>query len=98
MAAGGEVVANGESIKKAEKGRDSIFVGIPAHLPALLYALKVLKKANSLGVEPDSVAVDASIGDQLLALAAVARAADLDPEAELRAAADRLKVRAKALE
>ncbi len=45
-----DVVANWEEIKKAEKGRESVFDGIPAHLPALLYATKVHKKAEALGV------------------------------------------------
>ena len=40
-----DVVANWEQIKKAEKGRESVFDGIPDALPALLYALKVQKKA-----------------------------------------------------
>lgn len=92
-----DVVANWEEIKKAEKGRDSIFDGIPATLPALLYAAKVVRKASSLGVEVDAVD-DGSVGARLLALAAEARRADLDPELELRAAADRLKARAQALE
>ena len=92
-----EVLSNWEQIKKAEKGRDSIFDGIPATLPALLYAAKVVKKASSLGLAPDAVD-DGSVGARLLALAAAARDNDLDPELELRAAADRLKQRAQALE
>jgi tetrapyrrole methylase family protein/MazG family protein len=93
-----DVVANWEQIKKAEKGRASIFDGMPADLPALLYALKVAKKAASFGVEPE--AADASLGGQLLALVAAARAADadVDPETELRAAAARLRERAQAIE
>jgi len=47
----GDVAANWEQIKKAEKGRDSVFDGIPSNLPALLYALKVQKKAVAVGVE-----------------------------------------------
>ena len=43
-------VANWEQIKKAEKGRGSVFDGIPATLPALLLALKTHKKAASVGV------------------------------------------------
>ncbi|MBP7631385.1 MAG: MazG family protein [Acidimicrobiales bacterium] len=50
VADAGEVAANWEQIKKAEKGRGSVFDGIPANLPALLYALKVQKKAASVGV------------------------------------------------
>jgi len=46
-----DVVANWEQIKKAEKGRASVFDGIPKDLPALLYALKVQKKALALGIE-----------------------------------------------
>lgn len=45
-----QVAANWEDIKKAEKGRSSVFDGIPDALPALLYALKVQKKAAALGV------------------------------------------------
>jgi len=42
------VVRNWEQIKKAEKGRESVFDGVPDAIPALLYALKVQKKAGSL--------------------------------------------------
>ena len=93
-----DVVANWEQIKKAEKGRASIFDGMPADLPALLYALKVAKKAGTFDVAPDPD--DASLGGRLLALVAAARSADpdIDPETELRAAAARLRDRAKAVE
>jgi tetrapyrrole methylase family protein/MazG family protein len=47
-----ELVEMWEAAKKAEKGRDSIMDGIPAALPALLYALKVQKKAATTGVGP----------------------------------------------
>lgn len=95
-----DVVANWEQIKKAEKGRSSIFDGLPADLPALLYALKVAKKAASLGVEPAPVSPGAPLGERLLATVAAARAADpdVDPESELRAAAAALRDRAKAVE
>jgi tetrapyrrole methylase family protein / MazG family protein len=95
-----DVVANWEQIKKAEKGRSSIFDGMPADLPALLYALKVTKKAATLGVAPEPPAADAPVGDRLLALVAAARDADpdLDPETALRAAAARLRDRARAIE
>ncbi|MEO7555617.1 MAG: MazG nucleotide pyrophosphohydrolase domain-containing protein [Acidimicrobiales bacterium] len=96
---GGEAVG-WEELKKAEKGRASIFDGIPAALPALLYAAKVLGKAESLGVtvEPMSLAAGADAGAALLALVAACRARDVDPEAALRAAVDRLRSAAAATE
>jgi len=52
-----EVWANWEKIKQAEKHgtrhqRDSAFDGIPRHLPALLRAEKLLKKARKAGLLP----------------------------------------------
>ena len=62
-----DVVANWEQLKKAEKGRDSVFDGIPAALPALLFALKVQKKAATLGLdggaEPEPVTADGAPED-----------------------------------
>jgi tetrapyrrole methylase family protein/MazG family protein len=93
-----DVVANWELIKKEEKGRASVFDGMPADLPALLYALKVAKKAATFDVTPDPA--DQTLGGQLLALVAAARAADadIDPETELRAAAAALRDRAQVIE
>lgn len=100
------VVANWEQLKKAEKGRDSVMDGIPAALPALAYAEKVLKKAARCGVEasPDEVAtlvsaalaaadqLDAErLGSVLLGLADLARLAGLDAEDALRSRADRYR-------
>jgi len=49
-----EVVVNWEAIKRAEKGRSSVFEGIPGALPALSYAAKVQRKAAGLGFDwPD---------------------------------------------
>lgn len=45
------VVSNWEQLKKAEKGRESVFDGVPDAIPALLYALKIQKKAVSLGAD-----------------------------------------------
>lgn len=111
-----DVATNWERIKKDEKGRESVFDGIPRHLPALSFALKALKKTASLdldpirlldaptsteGAEPADIpapTADAEIGDTLLRLAATARSADVDPEAALRQAVDRLIARATAFE
>ena len=49
-----EVLSNWEAIKRAEKGRTSIFDGIPNSLPSLSYAYKAQRKAASLGFDwPD---------------------------------------------
>ena len=86
-----EVEANWETLKAAEKGRASVLEGIPAALPALALADKVLGRAARLGITPGPVAEPVeTLGDELLALAARAREAGLDPEQELRDAVRRL--------
>jgi tetrapyrrole methylase family protein/MazG family protein len=93
----GTVMRNWEQIKQQEKGRASIFDGIPSSLPSLLYAHKVLRKAQSIGIDialPDPLPAPGELGDALLALVAAARALDVDPEAALRVAATRLRARA----
>jgi uncharacterized protein YabN with tetrapyrrole methylase and pyrophosphatase domain len=45
-------VQNWERIKQAEKGRASLVDGISPALPALLYALKLYRKAAAVGIEP----------------------------------------------
>ena len=95
------VMRNWEQIKKDEKGRESIFDGIPASLPALLYAHKVLRKAGTLDLDvalPSPMPAADDIGNALLAIVAAARALDVDPEAALRAAVAELRERATARE
>jgi tetrapyrrole methylase family protein/MazG family protein len=46
-----QVVTNREAIKKEEKGRSSVTDGIPVHLPALMLATKLQRKALSVGLE-----------------------------------------------
>ena len=87
-----EVLANWEQIKKAEKGRESVMDGIPAALPALAYAAKVLGKNGKTGHAAELPAVDptdaeAVLGAELFAVVERARAAGIDPEAALRATA-----------
>lgn len=49
-----EVLSNWDDIKQAEKGRTSIFEGIPRSMPALAYAAKVGRKASKVGFDwPD---------------------------------------------
>jgi tetrapyrrole methylase family protein/MazG family protein len=96
-----EVAAGWEARKQAEKGRASVFDGIPATLPSLLYATKVLRKAEAIGAQvprAEPAGGEDELGDALLGLVAAARAANLDPEAALRAAADRVRRAAEATE
>ncbi len=49
-----EVLSNWDEIKRVEKGRASVFDGIPRSLPSLSYAAKVGHKASKLGFDwPD---------------------------------------------
>jgi tetrapyrrole methylase family protein/MazG family protein len=62
----GEVVANWEQIKKAEKGRSSLMDGIPGELPSLLHAYKVQRKAASVGFDwPDAAPVYDKVTEEL---------------------------------
>jgi len=83
----GEVEANWETLKAAEKGRASVLEGIPVALPALALADKVLGRAARLDVAPGG---GSGLGEELLAIVVKAREAGLDPEQELRAAVRRL--------
>jgi XTP/dITP diphosphohydrolase len=66
--------------------------GIPAALPSILYAVKVLNRAAAAGHPwaPGGAAAG-DVGDRLLALVAEALAGDVDPEAALRHAATRVR-------
>ncbi len=76
-ATAGQVVANWEHSKRAEKGRASVMDGVPATLPAALYAAKLQGRAASLGFDWDDVGgAVAKVGeerDELLAALAAAR-------------------------
>ena len=77
-----EVERNWEAIKAQEKQRTGPTEGIPASLPALAYADKVLGRLERAGevALPDGD----DIGSRLLALVAEARAQGVDPETALR--------------
>ena len=77
-----ELVADWERAKVAEHGRESAFDGIPAELPALLRALKVLRKAEALGLELP--VAGEGIGARLFAEVQTAAATGVDPEDALR--------------
>jgi tetrapyrrole methylase family protein/MazG family protein len=47
-----DVVKNWDDIKRAEKGRTSVFEGIASTLPAVLYVDEVVRKAAKVGITP----------------------------------------------
>jgi len=83
-----EVWANWEKIKRAEKHgtrhqRDSALDGIPKHLPALLRAEKLVKKARKAALLPPAKKprrTRAALARQLFDLAAAAQARDWSAE------------------
>jgi XTP/dITP diphosphohydrolase len=83
------VEANWEVLKAAEKGRESAVDGVPAGLPALALASKLMSRAAKAGVPVSPDPDDASFGGRLLRLVAEAQAAGTDAETELRAAVRR---------
>jgi XTP/dITP diphosphohydrolase len=90
-----EVDRNWEALKAAEKGRASVLDGIPAGLPALALADKVLGRSARVGVEPGPAG---DLGDRLLALVVEARGVGVDAEQALRDAVRRLTDRVRAAE
>ncbi|TFD68762.1 MazG family protein [Cryobacterium ruanii] len=88
-----EVSAAWDGFKAEEKpGRTSVLDGIPAGMPALALADKVLGRAEKIGlIETDAgfplpIESEADLGPLLLAIVASARAQGLDAERALRGA------------
>jgi tetrapyrrole methylase family protein/MazG family protein len=62
----GDVLANWEEIKRAEKGRTSILDGIPTALPSLSYAATVGRKAAKVGFDwPDVHGAAAKVDEEV---------------------------------
>jgi XTP/dITP diphosphohydrolase len=85
------VADNWEQIKAAEKGRTSVLDGIPAGLPALARAAKVVSRADRADLRVDLVDVELpdgttaeEVGGLLLGIAAAAQRLGIDPETALR--------------
>lgn len=89
-----DVERNWEELKAAEKPDRGAFDGIPATLPALARAQKMLSRLERAGADPQVAALaaggDDPIAAALLSAVVAARAADVDAEATLRAALARL--------
>src|ERR671930_941585 len=86
----GEVLRNWNQIKREDERGGEVFGRIPETLPSTLYAKKVLKRAESAGLDPPEPAAG-DLGDRLLAAVREAVDAGVDPELALRAAADRYR-------
>jgi len=116
------VVANWDAIKRAEKGRTSVFDGVPGSQPALSYAYALQRKAAKAGFDwpdvdgalpkiaeeadevreaartGDDQLVHGEVGDLLFAVVNVARHLGVEPEAALRAAAQKFRRRFEGVE
>jgi XTP/dITP diphosphohydrolase len=87
-----------EQRKAAEKGRTSALQGIPEQLSALARANKIISRVRSRRLElvlPDGPTSAEEVGAQILALAARAQAAGVDPEQALRDAVRVLEARVR---
>jgi tetrapyrrole methylase family protein / MazG family protein len=73
----GTVVANWEEIKRAEKGRASVFDGVARSLPALAYAQHLARKAAKVGFDwPDVDGPLAKVDEELAELRAAIAGGD----------------------
>lgn len=90
-----EIEARWDAVKRTEKPqRESVFEGVPASLPALARAAKLLARAGRDGstlspppsASPVSYEDEETLGEALLALVADAQERGLDAERSLRAA------------
>ena len=88
-----QLEVNWETLKAQEKRRNSVLTGVPASLPALARAEKLLGRVARAGLIDVDVASGegpvGALGDELFDLARRARQKGLDPEQALRAAIGR---------
>ena len=89
-----EVKQNWDAIKAAEReakngAPGSVLDGVPFGQPAIALAAQLQRRAERAGVPSELAGLDGAegLGAELFAMVARARAAGLDPELELRAAA-----------
>jgi len=89
-----EVEVSWEALKATEKSGRQGFEGIPATLPALARAQKMIGRLERAGADVDAALEQAGAGDELAAallrVVVLARAGGADAEAALRAALGRI--------
>jgi len=78
-----------DELKRAEKQRESSVDGVPLGQPAVALAAKLTSRTAKAGLPASLLPVGPGVGEHLFALAAAAKLAGIDPEAELRGAARR---------
>ncbi len=77
------VLANWDDIKRAEKGRTSVFDGVPRSLPSLSYAQAVGKKASKVGFDwADVAGAFPKIAEEAAELAEALAHGDVDATAD----------------
>ena len=87
-----------EELKRAEKQRESSVDGVPLGQPAVALAAKLTSRTARAGFPADLLPAGTGVGEQLFALAARAKLAGVDPEAELRSVARRFADAVRAAE
>jgi XTP/dITP diphosphohydrolase len=87
-----------EELKRAEKQRESSVDGVPLGQPAVALAAKLTSRTARAGFPADLLPAGTGVGEQLFALAARAKLAGVDPEAELRTVARRFADAVRAAE
>jgi XTP/dITP diphosphohydrolase/tetrapyrrole methylase family protein/MazG family protein/ATP diphosphatase len=91
------VLSNWDRIKREVEGRgaDDPFSDVPENLPALLYARKILRRAEpedgAASGRESRDAAETSVGEMLFEAVRLSRRLGVDPELALRAAADRYR-------
>ena len=82
-----EVVTNWEQIKQSETGAESLVAGVTAGLPSLLALQKLLRKADSVALDPGLVTPDLlddeAVGHALATIVAAGKQRDIDAESAL---------------
>lgn len=87
-----------EELKRAEKQRESSVDGVATAQPAVALAAKLTSRTSRAGLPAELLPSGSGIGEQLFALAARAKLAGIDPEAELRTTARRFEADVRAAE
>ncbi|MDX6731399.1 MAG: nucleoside triphosphate diphosphatase, partial [Baekduia sp.] len=87
-----------DELKRAEKQRGSSVDGVPLGQPAVALAAKLTSRTAKAGLPAALLPSGSGVGEQLFALAAAAKLAGIDPEADLRAAARRFADAVRAAE